>query len=302
MEYYFYIIYPETFISYIVCCCLLNFDNMLNRKSIKIVVTNHVIKSTILQRDVLIDFYLPTNLSAACPMSLLLINDGQDLATMQFNTILETLHQHYKIKPLLCVGIHCGADRKNEYATASVTDYKGRGVKAAAYTRFIFEELLPFVQTVNLLSSFVEIAFAGFSLGGLSALDIVWNNAETFTKAGVFSGALWWRNKDQADADFDETQHRIMHRQVRDGNYVPALKFFFEAGEKDETADRNQNGIIDSIDDTLDLIEVLKNKGYTDQHITYLQLEEGRHDLATWAIALPVFLQWGWSEESFIIE
>jgi len=42
---------------------------------------------------------------------------------------------------------------------------------------------------------------------------------------------------------------------------VPGLKFFFECGTADETEDRNGNGIIDSIDDTKDLISALINKG-----------------------------------------
>ena len=40
------------------------------------------------------------------------------------------------------------------------------------------------------------------------------------------------------------------------------MKFFFECGTADEKEDRNENGVIDSIDDTLDLIATLKNKGY----------------------------------------
>jgi len=62
----------------------------------------------------------------------------------------------------------------------------------------------------------------------------------------------------------------------------------------DENADRNNNGIIDSIDDTLDLIVELKAKGYTDEHIEYLLLADGKHDVPTWANAFPAFLKWGY--------
>ena len=40
------------------------------------------------------------------------------------------------------------------------------------------------------------------------------------------------------------------------------MKFYFECGTADESADRNQNGVIDSIDDTKDLISTLIEKGY----------------------------------------
>jgi enterochelin esterase-like enzyme len=59
------------------------------------------------------------------------------------------------------VGIHCGADRRNEYGTAGIPDYKGRGAKAALYTRFIFEELLPLIREEFHMHSFRDKSFAG---------------------------------------------------------------------------------------------------------------------------------------------
>jgi len=74
-----------------------------------------------------------------------------------------------------------------------------------------------------------------------------------------------------------------MHRQVRNGSYYPWLKFFFEVGTLDEVADRNKNGIIDSIDDTRSLIDELKKKGYKEPNdICYLELKDGKHDVPTW--------------------
>ena len=268
---------------------------MLQEKTVCIVIKHHVIKSVFLRRDVIIDCYLPPNVRDADSVSLLLINDGQDLVAMQFEKILHKLYQQKTITPLLCVGLHCGADRRNEYATAKITDYKGRGSKAALYTRFVFEELLPFIRKTYAVFSFKEKSYAGFSLGGLSALDIVWNNANEFTKVGVFSGSFWWRDKDQDALDFDESKNRIMHRQVREGDHAPWLQFFFEVGTQDETADRNNNGIIDAIDDTISLIDELKQKGYNDNDIGYLELKDGRHDVPTWARAFPAFLEWGWA-------
>jgi enterochelin esterase-like enzyme len=272
---------------------------MPKQETASIIVEHYVIKSTYLKRDVKVDFYLPSSEGSTAGISLLLINDGQDLLTMNFDKILEKLYQHSAIAPLLCVGIHCGTDRRNEYATAKMPDYKGRGTKAALYTQFVFEELLPFIRKTYVVFSFKEKSYAGFSLGGLSALDIVWNNPKEFTKVGVFSGSLWWRDKDQDAIDFDESKNRIMHRQVREGNFAPWLRFFFEVGTMDETADRNNNGIIDAIDDTISLINELRQKGYSDKNIEYTELKDGRHDVPTWARAFPAFLKWGWgSEES----
>ena len=95
--------------------------------------------------------------------------------------------------------------------------------------------------------------------------------------------------------DMLEHTEGIMHRQVREGHYANWLKFFFEVGTKDETADRNNNGIIDAIDDTVGLIDELLKKGYDkSEDIFYLELQDGRHDVPTWAAAFPYFLKWGW--------
>jgi esterase/lipase superfamily enzyme len=272
------------------------FGDMSAFKAANILVEKHVVVSSLLQRDVLVDFYFPPKIVNPNNLSLLLINDGQDLVTMKFEEILDELYEAKSIGNLFCVGIHCSKDRKNEYGTAKYLDYKGRGAKAALYQEFISEELLPFIRKQLFIYSFKEKCFAGFSLGGLSALDIVWNNPREFSKVGVFSGSLWWRDKDQDDADFDEHVNRIMHRQVaEDKNKYPWLKFFFEVGTLDEVADRNNNGVIDSIDDTAGFIDVLVNKGYNRQtDIEFLELPEGRHDVPTWALAFPAFLEWGW--------
>jgi enterochelin esterase-like enzyme len=264
-------------------------------KAAQVIVENHVLQSKFLSRDVKVDCYLPETIEANSALSLLLINDGQDLVTMNFENILDELYTAKAISPLFCVGLHCSADRKNEYGTANILDYKGRGTKAALYTQFIFEELLPFIRNSYGIQSFKEKSYAGFSLGGLNALDIVWNHPQEFRRVGVFSGSLWWRDKDQEAVDFNETTDRIMHRQIREGNYAPWLKFFFEVGTLDETADRNNNGVIDSIDDALSLIDELQQKGYAaNNDIKYLELQDGKHDVPTWAKAFPDFLKWGW--------
>jgi len=162
---------------------------------------------------------------------------------MQFENILADLFDQNAIEPIFCIGIHCSQDRKNEYGTAKILDYKGRGAKASLYTRFVMEELLPYIRKEYNVPSFKDKSFAGFSLGALSAMDIVWNNPADFIRVGAFSGSFWWRDKDQEDEDFDEEKNRIMHRQIGEGSHYAWLKFFFEVGTQDETADRNNNGI-----------------------------------------------------------
>jgi enterochelin esterase-like enzyme len=251
-----------------------------------------------LGRTVKIDLYWPTSIPRQDEISLLLINDGQDLRTMGLADMLDGLYARGVLDPVLCVGIHAGERRKMEYGTAGFPDYLGRGAEAGSYTDFIFKELLPYIREQYEIAGFREKAFAGFSLGALSAMDIVWNHAEEFSKAGLFSGSFWWRIKDKEDPSYSDDDDRIIHRQIREGNFYPWLRFFFECGTDDESEDRNQNGVIDSIDDTLDLIRELALKGYElGRDILYLEIEEGRHDVATWARAMPAFLEWGWGRQ-----
>ncbi|HYM93432.1 MAG TPA: alpha/beta hydrolase-fold protein [Chitinophagaceae bacterium] len=262
-------------------------------------VENTSVPSQFLQRNVKIDFFVPKRLTEPYPMNLLLINDGQNLEDLGLADILEQLYAQNMIEPLICAGIHAGEERKMEYGIAGHPDYLGRGAKAGLYSSFILEELLPLIYRIYPASSFKEMAFAGFSLGGLMALDIVWNHPDKFSRAGMFSGSLWWRNIDQHDNDYDDNKHRIMQQLVRYGKFASNLKFFFQCGNMDETKDRNGNGIIDSVDDTLDLIEELKRKGYKmNKNIYYLELADGRHDIATWARAMPEFLKWSWGKNS----
>jgi iron(III)-enterobactin esterase len=257
-------------------------------------VEHHYIQSSYLHREVVVDTYMPVHIADPAGLSLLLINDGQDLSKMRFSSILEGLTETNQIQPLLCVGIHAGPDRKVEYGTAKVLDFGGRGAMAAAYHQFILEELLPYLHVLCCVEAYRQKAVAGFSLGGLSALDLVWRYPKIFSVAGVFSGSLWWRTRDLADG-YNEDTDRIMHQLIRKGRYHRGLRFYFTTGSLDETADRNNNGIIDSIDDTLGLIGELKKKGYTEASIEYINYGDGRHDVETWGRAMPRFLLWGWS-------
>lgn len=253
--------------------------------------------SKALGRDVVLEVFLPPGYSSSQERyRVLYLNDGQDAQALRLQQTLDSLHRQKSIAPLIVVAIHAG-DRLQEFGTASALDYKRRGSKAGAYTSFVTEELVPYVNSrFRTLTEPAHTAFAGFSLGGLSTLDMVWHHPEIFGKVGVFSGSLWWRTKAQDDGYVDGD--RIMHRLIRTGPKKEGLKFWFEAGTRDETSDRNHNGIIDSIEDTLDLIAELDRKGYnTLQAVTYVQVEGGEHNQKTWGEVMPTFLVWAFGQK-----
>lgn len=134
------------------------------------------ITSALLEREVTLTILKPEDSDIAEPLNLLLLNDGQELESLGLKATLETLYNTNRLKPVLIVAIHAGENRLDEYGIAGKPDFKGRGAKAGVYTQFIKEELLPQLRALTGFNEFDTTAFAGFSLGGLSAFDIVWNN------------------------------------------------------------------------------------------------------------------------------
>ncbi|MBC7893631.1 MAG: esterase family protein [Sphingobacteriaceae bacterium] len=252
-----------------------------------------------LHRAVELTILLPPGYSAAAGrFPVLYLNDGQDMDRLGMTALLDSLYEKKSLPPLVVVGIHANQDRLNEYGTADQADYKGRGAKAGRYTQFVLSELMPFIEkSVRVDTGPAATVIAGFSLGGLSALDLAWSHPERFGKVGVFSGSLWWRKK-AYEFGYDDHTDRIMHTLIRATAHQPALKFWFEAGTEDETSDRNKNGVIDAIDDTLDLMKELRVKGYRDEvDFEYVEVSGGKHNQETWAGVMPDFLHWAFPEK-----
>jgi enterochelin esterase-like enzyme len=255
------------------------------------------IHSLELNRDVTIDVFLPPGYAYGQDMlPVLMLNDGQDSDNMGLLEILNVLSDEQSVVPFIVIGIYCG-ERIQEYGVSSRVDYKKRGSRAKAYSAFVTEHLFPFLESrFRVKSTSRGNAIAGYSLGGLSAMDIAWNNPDIFQLAGAFSGAFWWRKRD-LDIRYTEAD-RIMHAEIRQGKFKPGMKFWFQAGTQDETADRNGNGIIDAIDDTLDVISELIIKGYKPYYdVVYHEVKNGRHDVPTWGKAMPYFLRWAFGKK-----
>ena len=229
-------------------------------------------------------------------MNLLLLNDGQDVEKFRVKQTVDSLYAKKLIGPLVVVAIAAG-DRMQEYGVAGIPDFAGRGSSADKYSRFISNELYDFIKKKSGVRKFRSVAMAGCSLGGLSAFDVAWDNADKIDKVGVFSGSFWWRDKDVTNPAYSDNKDRIMLAKVRSSTKKPTLKYWFYAGAKEEEGDRDKDGIIDVVDDTKDLINIIKNKNIcAPADIVYKESPDGKHDYPYWSKALPDFLTWAFGK------
>lgn len=248
--------------------------------------------SNLLEREVRIDFFTPSDYADNDETyPIIYFNDGQDMPRIKLVESLQEMIEAGSIPPVIIAAVHASYNRMQEYGVSAQADYAGRGSRAGLYTRFVMEELLAFTQQhFRITQEREKRIFAGFSLGGLMAFDIVWHQASHFGKVGVFSGSFWWRSKpvEAHDPDANRIMHDILYRsQKREG-----LKFWLQTGTEDEKEDRNNNGVIDSIDDTLDIIRALRYLGYEQEEVHYVEVGGGKHHPKTWALVLPDFLKW----------
>jgi enterochelin esterase-like enzyme len=242
-----------------------------------------------------VDVFLPPGYAGnpARRYAVIYANDGQDMAGAELRATLERLIQGHQIEPVIVVAAHATERRLQEYGTAGSLNAQGLGKDAGRYEQFLLGELMPFIERrYRVLAGPEHTAIMGWSLGGLSAFDVAWRHPERFGAVGVFSGSFWWRTDDASVAT--KQASRIMHRLIRE-DAIPSgarLRCWFETGRLDETDDRDGNGVIDSVQDTEELMDELSARGWRrDLDMLHVQMDGG-HDIATWGAALPGWLAW----------
>ena len=224
--------------------------------------------------------------------NLLLLNDGQDIEKLGIKNIVDSLNRKKLIQPLVVVAINA-FDRMQEYGVAGNPDYQGNGTSAEKYSNFIINELLPFIKKQSGVRKFNSITLAGCRLSGLSAFDVAWDHADKIDRVGVFSGSLGISDKNKNDPSYSDDKDRIIINKIRSSRKRPHLKYWFYAGGSEETSDRDKDGIIDVIDDTKDLIDLIKKKKVCPPgDIVYTEIKEGKGDYDSWHKVFPEFIIW----------
>ncbi len=206
---------------------------------------------------------------------------------------LNALYADGELEPIIVVGIPASDDRGDEYGTGSIKNVDGAGARAQEYIDFLLQEVMPLVNSrYRTLPGPQNTALIGWSLGGLTAFYVGWNYPDQVGITGAFSGSFWWRTSINSLQDLLDS--RVAQKMVRESTTHPELRMWFSAGTGEFLfQDRDQNGVVDMVQDTTDLVAELAQKGYqAGADYQYEEIEGGTHDQATWAKVLPDFLRW----------
>lgn len=248
-------------------------------------------------------------------------NDGQDMEAVGLQSTLTDLYRHHEIRPMIVVAIDMPQDRMAGYgvsdrakgvSVAAPTKYGAVGANAQAYSQWLAATLVPYIDARwNTRRAADSRWLLGWSLGAINAFSVGWQYPEIFGKVGAFSPSFWL-STDSSDAHAVQAT-RIANALVESTPPARHSRFFFAAGDAEEKNDRDGDGIIDVIDDVLDLMQGWKDAagvqhkglaqlGYsinTDYSAhpdrsaaVFYSLRGGEHNQKSWARMLPAFLQW----------
>lgn len=254
--------------------------------------------------------------AAAIDYPVLYLNDGQDAAAVELEPTLARLYADDAMEKIIVVAIDMLPDRMGTYG---LSDRAGQrsvigdsrfgpvGSRAHDYSEWIAGELVPYIDSRYRTRRTPEgRSILGWSLGGLNAFNLGWEYPDVFARIGAFSPSFWL-SSDRADAASVQ-RTRLAQGRVAAGPKRAGSRFWFAVGTAEETDDRDGDGVIDAVDDTLDLVRGLERLGYAanpeyamrpsrDEDVAFELLQGGQHNQASWARMLPLFLQWAYGNE-----
>lgn len=192
------------------------------------------------------------------------------------NHVMEHLTYEGALEPWIIVGIDSGMGRFEDYS-AWDDPAKGRKGRGETYTRFLVDELKPWIDTTYRTRIEPQsTAVAGSSLGGLISLYMGMSRPDVFGRIGAFSPTVMW-------ADNAIMKAWNAHTRKWSRIYLDAgLSEYIEV----ENTPLDYGGMVK------EFYFQLKNAGYAD-HELFLVLEPGGyHHEKDWARRLPLAFRW----------
>ncbi len=206
----------------------------------------------------------------------LFMHDGQNIfdASTSFaghewevDEAAERLINGGEIEPIIIVGMYNNAERMHEYSDGSKDD------QGTAYTRFVVEEVKPFIdRTYRTAPARERTGIAGSSLGGLISLYMAREHADVFDRCAVVSPALGWQDR------------RLLDRlEAEDTAWMHGTRFWVDMGTVEGHAAPGQPTTL-AVEHARDLAGLLKRAGLErGVQYEYLEVEGGRHNEQAWA-------------------
>jgi enterochelin esterase-like enzyme len=254
-----------------------------------------VVNSEFLGETRIASIYLPPQytLQPDRHFKVLYASDGQEFPFIPFDKMLAELIATRQMEPIIVVAVQSaeGELRNQEYGAGPNINMLGWGTRSEDYNRFLNEELRPQVnQRYRTLTGAENTAIMGWSLGGLVAIYNAWDHPDQYGTVGMFSPSLWWRLPSEPG---QELQARVIQNRVRDDPHITKMHLWFTVGTRETPQDVDNNGVNDMIQDINDLMDLLATRGYQEgEDMVYILVQDGHHELATWATVLPDFLLW----------
>ena len=272
---------------------------------------------------VTVDVYLPGDYADSRQRyRTIYADDGQDMPAVGLVPTLTALCRAHAIRVPIVVAVHMLRDRMGIYGLSdrasgrslpADTKYGPVGRRAHDYSQWLATQLVPYIDAhYRTLRNAQARSVLGWSLGGLNAFNLGWNYPELFGRVGAFSPSFWLAADRTSDTAVERT--RLAQRMVDRGPKRPGLRFWFAAGTAEETNDRDHDGVIDVIGDIRDLVtghrapdgfhlRGLRQLGYSANmdyaahpdraaDVAVYLLPGGKHQQASWAKMLPLFLRW----------
>ena len=163
-------------------------------------------------------------------------------------------------KGCIVVGIdNGGGERLNEYSPWKNARYGGGD--GAKYTKFIVETLKPYIDAAfRTKTDRLNTAIGGSSMGGLISMYAAAEYQSVFSKALIFSPALWF-----SDSCF--TQARLRGKQF-------TMRYYFMSGTTED---------VDMVPNMQKMLTVLRGLGYDDNELKIVTKTDGQHSEWFWA-------------------
>ncbi|MBS1708930.1 MAG: alpha/beta hydrolase [Armatimonadetes bacterium] len=177
------------------------------------------------------------------------------------------------VEPLIIVGIdNGGVARGDEYLpTRAKMGKEEAGGKADLYTKFVVDEVMPFVnKTYRTKTGPGDTGLCGSSFGGVVTFHMGMARPDVFGKLAVVSPSLWWDGK-------------VMVKRAEALTKKPWQRMWLDIGTREGNANL----------DTRKLRDIMLAKGWKQpRDFTYYEDVDAQHNEVAWAGRFPSILQY----------